>query len=68
MNGIVNLSNYNLTNPEISVLSKGLGFCPSPGAADTGNIVQDLDVFKRRARLQLFFSESNQEPPGNDTQ
>ena len=68
MNDIVNLSNYNLTNPEISVLSKGLGFCPSPGAPVICNIIQDLGVFKRKARLQLFFSESNQDPPGNDTQ
>ena len=55
MNGIVNLSNYNLTNSEISVLSKGLGFCPTLGAPDIGNIIQDLGVFKRRTRLQLFF-------------
>ena len=31
MNGTVNLSSYNLTNPEISVLSKELGFYPIPG-------------------------------------
>ena len=68
VNGIVNLSNCTLNNPEISVLSKGLGFCPSPGAPDIGDIIQDVDVFKRRARLQLFFSESNQDPSGNDTQ
>ena len=29
--GIVNLSKYTLQDPEISVLSKGLGFCPTPG-------------------------------------
>ena len=68
MNSIVNLSKYNLTNPEISVLSNGLGFCPTPGAPDIGIIIQDLDVFKRRTRLQLFFSESYQDPPGSDTQ
>ena len=67
-NGIVNLSSYLLTNTEISVLSKGLGFWPMPGAPDIGNIIQDLDAFKRRTRLQLFFSGSNQEPTERFTQ
>ena len=49
--GIVNLSEYLLTNTEISVLSKGVGFCPTPGAPDIGNIIQDLDDFKRKTRL-----------------
>ena len=39
MNGIVSLSSHKLTNAEISVLSKGLGFCPTPGAPDIGNII-----------------------------
>ena len=51
-----------LTNTEITVLSKGLGYCPTPGAPDRGNIIQDLDAFKRKTRLQLFFSGSNQDP------
>ena len=61
MNGIVNLSSYNVTNGEISVLSKGLGFCPIPGASDIDNIIHDLDAFKRRTRLQIFFSGSTRE-------
>ena len=68
MSGIVNLSNHNLTNLEISVLSKGLGLCLTPGEPDIGNIIQDLDVFKRRTRLQIFFSEFNQDLPRIDTQ
>ena len=60
--GIVNLSEYSLTNTEISVLSKGLGFCPTPGAPDIGNIIQDLDDFKRKTRLQLFFSGTTEDP------
>ena len=66
--GVVNLSNYNLTNAEMSVLSKGLGFWPTPGAPDIGNIIQDPNTFKRRTRLQQFFSASNQDPSGSDTQ
>ena len=58
--GIVNLSKYILQDPEISVLSKGLGFCPTPGAPDIGDIIQDLDNFKRKTRIQLFFTDPNQ--------
>ena len=54
---IVNLSKYILQDPEISVLSKGLGFCPTPGAPDIGDIIQDLDNFKRKTRIQLFFTD-----------
>ena len=68
MSCIVNLSSHTLTNTEISVLSKGLGFCPTPGAPDIGNIIHDLDAFKRRTRLQLFFSGSSEDPPETNTQ
>ena len=68
INGIVNLSSYTLTKSETSVLSKGLGFCPTPGAPDIGNIIQDLDAFKRETRLNLFFSESNQDSREQNTQ
>ena len=68
INSIVNLSSHSLTDTEISVLSKGLDFCPTPGAPDIGNIIQDLDAFKRRTRLQLFFSGSNQDPTERYTQ
>ena len=55
--GIVNLSKHILQDPEISVLFKGLGFCPTPGALDIGDIIQDLDNFKRKTRIQLFFTD-----------
>ena len=44
-----------------------MGFCPTPGAPDIGNINHDLDVFKRKTRLNLFFSDSNQDPPERNT-
>ena len=68
INGIVNLSSYTLTKSETSVLSKGLGYCPTPGAPDFGNIIQDLGAFKRKTRLNLFFSESNQDSGEQNTQ
>ena len=58
--GIVNLSKHILQDPEISVLSKGLGFCPTPGAPGIGDIIQDLDNFKRKTRIQLFFTDPSQ--------
>ena len=59
---------YTLTKSETNVLSKGLGFCPTPGAPDIGNIIQDLDAFKRKTRLNLFFSGSNEDPKEQNTQ
>ena len=55
VNGIVNLSKYILTKSEKKVLSKGLGFAPLQGAPDIGNIIQDLDVFKRKNKIELVF-------------
>ena len=68
VNGIVNLSKHTLTKSEISVLSKGLGFCPTAGAPDIGNIILDLDAFKRITRLNLFFQGSNEDLETKDTQ
>ena len=42
-------------------------FHPTPGAPDTGNIFQDLDIFKRKVRLNLFFSQSIQDAFARDT-
>ena len=47
---------------------KRVGFLPHSRAPDIGNIIQDLDAFKRRTRLQLFFSGSNQNPTERHTQ
>ena len=65
---MVNLSSYSLTNTERSVLSKGLGFCPTPGAPDIGNLIQDLDEFKRKTRLHVFFSGNNENPREDSNQ
>ena len=37
-----------------------MGFCPTPGAPDIGDIIQDLDSFKRKTRIQLFFTDPSQ--------
>ena len=68
VNGIVNLSKHTLTKSETGVLSKGLGFCPTAGAPDIGNIIQDLDALKRMTRLNLFYQWSNEDSEARDTQ
>ena len=62
--GVVNLSSYSLTNTETSQLD----FCPTPGAPDIGNLIQDLDEFKRKTRLHIFFSGNNQNPREDSNQ
>ena len=40
------MSNYELTKDEISVLSKGLKFCPTPDSSDPGAVREDLDKLR----------------------
>ena len=54
--GVVNLSNRKLTNIELTVLGKGLKFCPTPLMVDHGKIKENLDRFMRTCSLRLFFS------------
>ena len=49
------------------MLPKGLGFCHTPGVPDICNIFLDLDAFKTRMRLHLFFLELNQDSKEEDT-
>ena len=45
-----------------------MGFCPTPGAPGIGNLIQDLDDFKRKTRLLLFFSGNNENPQEDSNQ
>jgi len=56
---IINLSPIDLTQPEISLLSKGLGFCPTPRSIDDLQLNQDLEQFCRRMRLKDFFFDKD---------
>jgi len=56
---VVNLSDYNLTETQINLLSKGLNFCPTPSAVDLSTARQDLDKFHRSLRLFCHFSKQN---------
>ena len=54
-NTVVNLSTVQLSADEISLLSKGLGFCPTPTRLDTFEVKRDLTQFTRRLRLKEYF-------------
>ena len=58
---VVNLSSYTLNEDEISVLKRGLKFCPTPGEPNFGDLREDLNKFHMRLRRQLFFSSLPEE-------
>ena len=55
MTNIVNLSDQTLSKDQLDALSKGLKFCPTPGAPDPGESVEDLNRLHRRVRQIAFF-------------
>ena len=56
---VINLSKYRLTDSEISVLSRGLNFCPTPEEPDPGQLRSDLDDLHRRLRLRYHFQDDD---------
>ncbi len=64
-NSVVNLSNKILTKAQLSLLSKGLNFCPMSGSPNKGELAADIARFKRNLRLIAFFGESNGSRPSN---
>ena len=63
---VVNLSKLTLTPPMVSLLSKGLNFCPTPGELDISNLRRDLDKFHVSLRRKLFFSKRVDSPSSLD--
>ena len=49
---VVNLSKRQLTEAEISLLSKGLKFCPTPERINVYNFRKDIRDYIRRIRLR----------------
>ena len=43
-----------LINLERSLLSKGLGFHPTAGGPDIGNLANDLSALRRKVRLNAM--------------
>ena len=58
---VVNLSKKVLTEAEVSVLSKGLKFCPTAKEIDRAKIKEDLEKFGRRLRLKWYYRNEEQE-------
>jgi hypothetical protein len=53
---VVNISDYILSETQVSILSKGLTFCPTTGYPDLSEIWLDFKDFHRRLELTQFFS------------
>ena len=56
---VINLSSQPLTPAQISLLSKGLNFCPTPGKPDMGQIRSDLEKFHTGILCKSFFSKED---------
>ena len=59
---VVNLSRRELSEEDISLLSKGLKFSPTPTDIDKSQLKSDIEAYKRRMRLRWFFR--NEEKDG----
>ncbi len=58
-NSVVNLSNVSLSTAQISLLSKGLSFCPMPGEPNLIDLKNDLFKFERNLKWKLHFANQN---------
>ena len=64
---MINLSSCSLSTDEISVLSRGLTFCPTPRHINWPEVSADIYDFSRRMRLtEFFFDKNNQTPDTNE--
>ena len=60
-----NLSNHQLTDSQVSLLSRGLKFIPTPATNETRikqQLLRDFEQFSRRMRLLYIFHGQNREP------
>ena len=54
---VVNISSRVLTQAEVSLLSKGLKFCPTPKELDWSPIKRDVKEFCRKIKCKDFFED-----------
>jgi hypothetical protein len=62
---VVNLSRHELTQEEISVLSKGIKFCPTPGPPDPGAQREGMNNLQRRLRQIAFYEDLENNLPAS---
>jgi hypothetical protein len=69
-NPVLNVSRISLSEAEISPLSKGLNFCPTPWEIDDKAVREDAKAFFRRLRLKELFSwkDTNIDVPSQATE
>ena len=65
---VVNLSSYDLTDQERSVLLRGLKFCPTPGEPNIQELKEDLQSFFRRLKIRAHFYNEDTESLPEPTQ
>ena len=58
---IWNLSDWPLSQGQISLLNRGLGFCPTPGAKELSEEMVDLNEFHRKIRVKHHFHGQDEE-------
>ena len=58
---VVNLSRHNLTNDEISLLSKGLKLVPTPRGINKALIKEEPEAYGRKLRLMWHFRNDERE-------
>ena len=56
---VINLSSCPLSTDEISILSRGLTFCPTPRHINWPEVSADIYDFSRRMRLAEYFFDEN---------
>ena len=56
---VVNLSNFVLNEHHVSLLARGLKFCPTPPAPNAGQQREDMDRFHNRLRQIAFFENKD---------
>ncbi len=54
---VINLSDQTLSAAETKVLSKGLGFCPSPEVPELYDIAKSIKTMGRTMRYKTFFEK-----------
>ena len=59
-NAVLNLSSVELSDTEVSLLSKGLTFCPTPREPNDREIREDTRKFFRRLRVREYWSRKPQ--------
>lgn len=69
-NTVINLSVRVLSKHEISILSKGLKFVPTPTSVNRTELITDIKQWGRRMRLKEYFADSDNTntEPSDDTE